>query len=328
MHAMIWRFRTGVWPVQRWVADGAVAAFVLGVGLLITRWAGGPEPFPVTANAATAVAPSLAVHVDFVVDGTGRAVLVTSGGQATLIDGGPTAAGLQVLSLLRQDGISALSSVVITSAASAAVDGLGPILRGIPVGQIYDAVPGANCAAYRRVLDVAQSGGIPVVPAARGTAVVVGGARLQVLLPAGELSHPGQLPAGPGLVALTAGGVRFLLAATVNPLDEEQAVRLGGDLRSQVLEVPGQGGPDALAPAFLEAVAPRLAIVYEASDQPAGSALLQRLATAGAAVLRPSLLGDLRFSVSDHGMTVSFHPGLPAVAVPTALATPGTGDAC
>ncbi len=310
-----------------WALDGAYAALVVGIGFVLTQFTNGPVPFPVAtgrvhhpvlASTANALTNTTAV-VAFIQDGTGRAILISSDGQAALVDGGPSAAaGLEALRLLRQWGVSSLSSVLITSGEANALTGLLTVLPDVPVGRIYDAVPGSSCASYDRVMTLAEERGIAVVSALRGTSLAVGMAQLQVLLPASELSLPGTLPGGPALVMLSVGPMRFLLAGTSNPRDEELAVRLGGDLRAQVLELPGQGAADSLVPSFLDAVSPRVAVV---SGSAPDNSVLHRLTQAGVAVLRTDTLGDLEFSVLGSGMTVHFSPGLPKITEQSAQST-------
>lgn len=311
-----------------WALDGAYAALVVGIGFVLTQFTKGPVPFPMPRSMVRQPVLASSVHastattavIAFIQDGTGRAVLLSSDGQAALVDGGPSAAaGLEALRLLRQWGISSLESVLITSGEANALTGLLTVLREVPVGRIYDAAPGSTCPSYATVMTLAEERGIAVVPALRGTSLTVGMAQMQVLLPASELSPPGTLPGGPALVMLHVGEVRFLLAGTSDPRDEELAVRLGGDLRAQVLELPGQGGADSLVPRFLDAVAPRIAVVSSGSAP--DSSVLHRLTQAGVAVLRTDTLGDLNFSVRGSGMTVHFAPGLPKVSAEPAEAT-------
>jgi len=339
MRAFYWTIRgrsgRGPWWAVSWThaaAEAAVAAALLLLGLGISRAAGAPLPvFGAVHHKAQAVAatgpsasPPPEVRAELIPGGTGRAVLILSGDQALLVDGGPPAVGEAVVGRLRAMGIERVAAAVMTSARAGAALGLMPVLDALPVGRILDLVPGSTCPAHQAVLKDARAHGTPVQVAERGAAVSVGAARLEVLWPAADLAQPGAAPGDPGLVRLVDGSVRLLLAGGIAAQDLQALQRLGPLLGAQVLEVPDHAAADGLAPAFLRAVAPRVAVIEPASATPPDPAVLARLADARVVMVETSRADDLRLQTDGHGLILAFDPGLPGQMPPDPVAEAGS----
>lgn len=345
MQAFFWSVRArrrGVFggPVTHAAAQAAVAAALLLLGLGISRVAGGPVPLlgaPVTApagggtgaaaGAAAAPTGSAQVQAEILADGSGRAVLVVAGGRAALIDGGPPAVGLAVVSRLRELGIPSLSTAFLTDPRSSEALGLMAVMDAMPVGDILDLAPGSSCPAHAAVLEDARARGVPVRSATRGSEVSLGPARLQVLWPAADLAAQGSLPAGAGLVRLSDGSVRMLFAQGVDPAQLQAMQRLGPQLTSQVLELPLQAGAPWTSE-LLRLVAPRVALL-EPPAVGGDTATLQQLAAARVVALEATSAADLGLQTDGHGLVLSFDPGLPGAGSGAApVPAPTNTDPC
>ena len=334
------------------VAEAVIAAALILTGLGISRFAGAPLPViggprailasnaaraATTASAlptspgATSPHPAADVRAEIISGATGRAVLVVSGRQAVLVDGGPPDVGLAVVSRLRSLGIARLSAALLTDPRAGAALGLVAVLDAIPVGRILDLAPGSSCAAHAAVLADARAHATPVQPAQRGTSVAIGPAQVQVLWPASDLTQPGALPTGPGLVRLVDGSVHVLLAGGIDPGQLPAIQRLGSDLGAQVLELPAQSGTGWTSD-LLRLVSPRVAILEPPLAGSEDTTALQRLAAARVVTLEATAHADLQLQTDGHGLILSFDPGLPghpaSPAASTPAPAPGSGSAC
>jgi competence protein ComEC len=136
--------------------------------------------------------------------------------------------------------------------------------------------------------------------------VDVGGVRIAVLGPVHAMTGTRSDPNNNSLVlAVTAGGFRLLLTGDAET--EEQLSLLAADdptlLRADVLKVAHHGSAYQ-DEAFLEAVAPRIALVSVGLDNDYGhpsEVLLARLTRGGARVLRTDRHGDLAVLRDDQG---------------------------
>ncbi len=349
MRALFWSVRRR--PPRRgdrqWVHTAAEALLAVGLvatALGVSRLAGAPLPYPVSAAvqgmlplvaAVKPAGPVVQARVELFSNAQGRAVLVVAGDQADLIDGGPTELGEAVLARLRALHITRLQRVVLTSGGTSSAAGLVPLLQAVAVGRILDLVPGNRCPAHDAVLAAARARGTPVQPVQRGTTVHLGPVQMNILWPATDLAQPGSLPAGAGMVRLVDGQVRILLAATVNPQELDSLRRLGPDLRAQVLEVPAPVVPASLPQEFLRAVAPRVAVLEPRLGVAPDPAVVQRLAAAHAVTVETTQAAGLQIATDGRGLTLSFDPGLPTTApsapeeaAEPAPASPAAGGAC
>jgi|GEM_PF-5011603 len=283
-----------------------------------------------TSSTSAAGAPS-EVRAEILAGGSGRAVLVLSGTQAVLVDGGPPDVGLAVVSRLRALGIARVSAALLTNPRAGEALGLMAVLDAMPVERILDLAPGSSCAAHTAVLDDARAHGTPVQTVQRGASVSVGPAQLQVLWPAADLAGPGSLPASPGLVRLVDGSVHVLFAGGIDPGQLQAIQRLGPQLGSQVLEVPDQGGT-VWTSDLLRLVNPRVAILEPPAAGSTDTTTLQRLAAAHVVTIEATRASDLQLQTDGHGLVLSFDPGLPGGQGSAAPAAPapaaGATDAC
>ncbi len=347
MRALFWsvRRRTRRRRDAQWVHGAAEALLAVGLvatALGVSRIAGAPLPYPVTAAVqgllplvASAPRPSEQARVEFFSSAQGRAVLVVAGDRADLVDGGPSEVGEAVVARLRALHIARLQTVIVTSGGTGSAAGLVPVLRAVPVGRILDLVPGNRCAAHDAVLAAARARGTPVRPVQRGTTVNLGPVRMNVLWPATDLAQPGSLPSGAGVLRVVDGHVRMLLAATANPQELDALRRLGPDLRAQVLEVPAPVLPASIPQEFLRAVSPRVAVLEPRLGVAPDPAVAQRLAASHVVAVETTRTAGLQIATDGRGLTLSFDPGL-ATAEPTvheqvpepAPAAPSATGAC
>jgi beta-lactamase superfamily II metal-dependent hydrolase len=301
--------------VRRWglVTTALLAAVVATAGAAL---AAVEQQAPAPPRPAAGPGGSTLAAVHFLDVGPGRAVLITAGAHAVLVDGGSVAAAPAVLAALRGSDVRRLDALVTTSPRDDYVGGLLSVAEAVPVSRLLDGGWATDCALYRSLLNLARHRGIPVAAARAGTVLRLGPTvRLTVLLPTADESPP-----GPVTVMLQAGGVRFLLPGSLTAPDEERLLRMADGVRAQVVELGGDSAGSEPAPSWLDAVQPRLVVAQPGFSQAAG----QRLAAAGIGVLRLDRLGDVVVGTDGRGLTVRVTPPpLPPVsAAPGGVAGP------
>ena len=242
--------------------------------------------------------PDGRLHVYFLDVGQGDAILIRApDGRQILVDGGPSpTALLNELGAVLPFWDRSLDLVVLTHPDGDHITGLIPLLDRYRVAQVLDvsqseAAPEAGPWRAR----LAQFG-MPRFLAQRGMRLPVGGLALTVLNP------------GPALLTGTAsddnnnaivlrldyGGTAFLLTGDAEREAEEAMIAAGLPLRADVLKIGHHGSAGASSPAFLAAVAPRIAVIQVGAENTFGHPhpdVLARLA--GIEILRTDQRGRI-----------------------------------
>ena len=266
-HALAWLTAL---PLAVWTA--AVAPWWVQVGGLVAALLlVAPLPWRVRALALPLVLPLLWPAVErpppgrfelVVADvGQGSAVLVRTRRHALLYDAGPqysrdSDAGQRVLvPLLRALGVHRLDTLVLSHRDADHVGGAASLLAAVPVGEIVSSIADerplrARDVAHRRC-DAGQ----------RWT---LDGVNVEVLHPRAD-DHARRLKSNAlscVVRVVDAEGRSVLLTGDIEAAQEAALVaRVGAALRSDLLLVPHHGSRTSSSGVFLDAVAPRVALV-------------------------------------------------------------------
>ena len=265
------------WSLAVWNAAAAppwaVAAGLLGGALLVM-----PLPWRLRALGLPLVLPLLLPQVDrpppgrfeaVVADvGQGTAVLVRTARHLLLYDAGPqytpeADAGQRVLlPLLRARGERAVDLLVLSHRDLDHVGGAASLIKALPVRQMTSSLEVFH--PLRAMLPTHER-------CDAGQRWQWDGVRFEMLHPLPQdHPQPGSLPQRPNALSCVlrisdASGRSLLLAGDIEAAQEAALVaRSGAALASELLLVPHHGSRTSSSPAFLDAVAPRVALVQAA----------------------------------------------------------------
>lgn len=273
-----------------WQRVGALTALALGGIFLYMR-------------------PDGRLHVTFLDVGQGDAVLIqTPAGQQVLIDGGPEASGL--LSQLGEQmpfWDRELDAVILTSPDDARLTGLIAVLERYQVQRVATGAEIGRGDFYERwmALLAARNAHSVSVLAAGDVWELEGGGQLHVLWPLQEESLS-EVETGPLVLRLDYGEATFLFAGDATTLVEEYLVQSSPILlQAEVLQVARNGAATSSTPAFLEAVAPSIAVISVGHDNRSGDPAPQLLARLlDTTVYRTDQCGAIEVLFDGHDLTV------------------------
>lgn len=242
--------------------------------------------------------PDGRLRIYFLDVGQGDAILIrVPDGRQILVDGGPSpTALLNELGAVLPFWDRSLDLVVLTHPDGDHITGLIPLLDRYRVAQVLDvsqsdAAPEAGPWRAR----LAQLG-TPRILAQRGMRMPVDGLALTVLNPGPTLLTGTASDDNNNAIVLRLdyGGTAFLLTGDAEREAEEAMIAAGLPLRADVLKIGHHGSAGASSPAFLAAVAPRIAVIQVGAENTFGHPhpdVLARLA--GIDILRTDQRGRI-----------------------------------
>ena len=247
--------------------------------------------------------PDGRLHVYFLDVGQGDAILVQApDGRQILVDGGPSpTALLNELGAVLPFWDRSLDLVVLTHPDGDHITGLIPLLDRYRVAQVLD-VPQSDAAPEAVPwLERLTARGVPRTRAQRGMRLPIGDLGVTVLHPGptqltGTVSDDNNNAV---VLRLDYGETSLLLTGDAESEAEADMIAAGLHLRADVLKIGHHGSNGASSPAFIAAVAPRLAVIQVGAENTFGHphpALLERLQ--GVEVLRTDQNGRIEL-VSD-----------------------------
>lgn len=324
------------WPgVSLWTARATVVAAMVGVAAASwiargPRIGGTARRRLVAAYVAVGVVGwPLAVSLEgrgtlelLMIDvGQGDAIGVrTPGGRWILVDAGPPsevdAAGHPVIRALRARGVRRLEAMVLTHPHADHFGGARAVLEELAVARVVDPLVPAPSRGYAELLETARARGVRWEAARAGQSWEVDDVVVRVLHPSdmratgpsettgGAGARPGPLEANEVSVVLEVSwrGFEALLTGDAYVEAERAVMDRVGDI--EVLKVGHHGSDTSTDEGFVRAVRPELALISVGRGNRYGHPsprVVDRLAAAGARVLRTDLAGSIRVVVRRSG---------------------------
>jgi competence protein ComEC len=246
--------------------------------------------------------------------GQGDAILIeTPAGARILVDGGPSGpALLQALGRRLPAGERRVDLIVLTHAQDDHLTGFVELLQRFDVGAALAGPLAGESGAYLAWREALDRRRVPLLTAAAGQTIDLGdGALLNVLGPPSDASTAVEDPNDHSVVLrLRHGAISVLLTGDLGAEGEAALLASGADLRSTVLKVGHHGSDGSSTPAFLDAVAPELAVISAGARNVYGHpSPTTRLRLASVPLLRTDLNGDVSFETDGTRLWVSFERG-------------------
>lgn len=245
---------------------------------------------------------TLLVH--FLDVGQADSILLQSGTESMLIDGGNVADSSLVAAYLQEQGIEHLTYVVNTHAHEDHVGGLSGALNVCTADQIFAPIKEYNSKAFRDFSKYVSLQNKSITIPKPGDTFPLGGATVEVLAPQTKYSDENNSSI---VLKVTHGQNSFLLTGDAERQSEQDMLAAGLDLSATFLKVGHHGSDSSTTYPFLREVMPKYAVISVGKDNTYGhpqDAVLSRLRDAGVTVYRTDYQGHI-VATSD-GKTLRF----------------------
>lgn len=268
------------------------------------------------------VDPSRQTVVAFLDVGQALSVaIVTADGHSLLFDAGngrDDADGV-ILPFLREQGVERLDYLVLSHPHQDHVGGMPTILQEFPVDNYLDPVLETTNQAYFQTLELIDQQGINAQAARAGDSFALGAdVSVEILWPAEPLMIEDGVESineNSTVLRVTHGEVSFMLTGDIER-DGERALidRSAGDLQADILQVAHHGSSTSTTPAWLDAVAPDVAVISAGRENQYGHphrevvALLQE---EGVQIYRTDLDGTVVVTTDGDNYAVGVGGNLP-----------------
>ncbi len=206
--------------------------------------------FPLIASA------DLEVH--FLDVGHGDCAIIVCDGEAMIVDGGDARQSDKVYSAIRQLGITELKYAFATHPHSDHIGGLPSAFYAATVRSLYTPVASYDSDRFSVLMQKAADMSAPVIVPNAGDTLSLGGAKITIISPHRQYGDPDDMSI---FFRLQYGSRSFLFCGDAGETVENDILRKGISIDSDVIKIANHGSRAAASEAFLDAVSPRYAVI-------------------------------------------------------------------
>ena len=201
-----------------------------------------------------------AVH--FINVGQADSILIISpSGESMLIDAGEKATSKELIKYIQEQGISKLDIVVATHPHSDHIGGMADIIKAFEIGEFIAPKATHTTVTFENMLDALLEKNLQVTTPVPGAVFSLGenGPGFTVLGPIGDDFE--NLNNASVAFRMVYGETSFVFTGDAEASSEKQMLDSGRVLPSDVLKLGHHGSSTSTSQAFLDAVAPKIAVI-------------------------------------------------------------------
>ena len=214
-----------------------------------------------TPTAEPTAIPATGCEVHILAIGKADAILLLADGKAMLIDAGYKHNAEEVVSYLKNKGVTRLEYVILTHGDKDHVGGMADVLRTFEVGQVLISPKKEKSEYYSDMVTVIQSKNISCVSPEVGTTYSLGTATFQTLAPGPKALKEGSDNDASIAIRFAYGNRSFLLMGDALSTTEKELMDSSLSIRADVLKTGHHGKSDATNKKFLKSVQPKYAVI-------------------------------------------------------------------
>lgn len=233
------------------------------------------------------------MRVHFIDVGQGDSILIESpNGKTMLVDGGVKGAGQQVVSYLKELGVSKLDIVVATHPDADHIGGLIPVLNSMTIEQFYDSGKVHTSQTFEEMLTLIDEKNIPYdVPTPGDNIKFDEDVTVKVLNANEQASDNNDASI---VLKIVYGNVSFLLTGDAGIALEKEMMQY--DVSATVLKAGHHGSNTSSSEDFIRAVKPEVTILSYGKDNKYGhphAEVVDRLQEIGSKIYATADIGTI-----------------------------------
>jgi len=233
----------------------AAVACVLAVLLSLSGCA-----FMLSSNKTPSLPAAGSARVTYLDVGAADAMCIqTSDGGVMVIDTGDTDTKDQVVSDLKNLGVTKIDILVLTHAHADHIGGAQAIIAAFPIGQAFISPQATTTKVYTNTLKALDQKGVPTSVPTPGQAITLGDCTFTCLAPSG--THYDEINNSSVVLRMTHGDDAFLFSGDAQSQEEKEIMDSGADMTCDVLKVAHHGSSTSTSKDWLAACGSRLKTV-------------------------------------------------------------------
>ena len=252
---------------------------------------------------ATTVLAGKKLKVSYIDVGQADSILIqTPGGKNVLIDAGNNGDATTIVAYLKAQNISRLEYVIATHSHEDHIGSMDTVINTFDIGQVVMLKESSNTQTFRDVITAIANKGLKPIEAKAGVKL-----DLDSEIYAPNSSGYDDTNDYSAVLRLVYGKNSFLFTGDAETQSESEMLRLGSQLKVDVLKVGHHGSKTSSTAAFLKLVAPKYAVISvgkgNSYGHPTGEAW-EDLAVLGATIYRTDESGTI--VCESDGETITF----------------------
>ena len=249
-------------------------------------------------------AASVSVH--FIDVGQGDSIFIQSEDASMLIDAGTNESGSVVTGYLESLGVTHLDWVIGTHPHEDHIGGLDDVIGQFEVDRVMMPPKEHTTKTFEDVLDAVEQKNLALTLPEAGDSYTLGSCSFTILGPVADYDN--ELNNWSIVLRLDCKDISFLFTGDAESEAEADIVARQLPLKATVLKVGHHGSDTSTSDAFLEAVAPNLAVISAGSGNDYGhpcQSTLDKLSAANASICRTDLQGNIVVSSDGTSLDIS-----------------------
>lgn len=259
----------------------AAAILLLGVAACMLFFLRGGTPSSVKE-------PLAPLQVTLFKIGKADAIVVQNGDKTAIIDAGEEEDGEEVVTFLKDQGISYVDTLIITHFDKDHVGGAGTLIEELEIGQVLIPNYKGSNTEYSDFLSAMKKKEITPQALTESVEFTLGEANVLVEpplsyeIPEGEAEYDNNFSL---ITTITHGENRLLFAGDIEKQRIREWLAEGNAVKCNFLKVPHHGVYNKALPELMDAVAPKYAVICDSDKNQAEAKTLELLRQVNAQVL-------------------------------------------